>query len=891
MSDSTENTKDIDSYGVWVKRPPQDAAADELDLENDLPDFSDLDNFSDTDNLFQGEPEVADNFSFDALDDTEDTALSAEELSNISEDFTLEETTEEAPVNSESLEQENAEPKAEEPSGDTSFEDMLDDLPDFGDLNIKSEESKESDSINIPETSEDNFSTEAVSEDAVFEEIIDNPTESIPEESIDIPTESIPDAEFNISSENETEDTNNSGTTSAEEASEEATSDEVDLSDFDISSQEDGEISLDDFMDGGFSDPTPGTAPSPASSATESIPTDDFMSDEISLDDFLDEPAQNTQKEDDITNDDPLDINVDFSQEEIPTQEVIEETEEEETESSDSSESSFDDMFNGSGEGMTSSELESEELSLSDFGVDENSDDATAVAAGNAINSSAEEEIDLSDFGIDSDAEETPVEQDVQGAKKNEKVDYDLAITDDDEASVEAPTAQEVTNSAASIEEVTPVEEEPSSNVSNKLLEQIISDLSGLKNEINSLKGDLETLKSKEYIPSSAVSIPQEPDTTFDSTVETTSDEKQAEIIEEKVELPEDSSVSSGFFNNDDEDETIALSGSELDNIMNTVDFSEEEEPVENDSVENSFVEENSSVTEEDNSIVEEKAEESAFEEETHTPQTENIETEFSEDTPFNEFEASEVIVPNEEHDSGLSMEFTDENLEEPNLDDIDNIDPEAQAEIQIPGVNEIANEEDEVSSILVESSSEDLMSTSNDASPLDMPSDEIVSDETNSIDSDIAADEESFAMVEDMLKEDPPVSEQISDENMDYLSEEPVQDEFIDDEIPTVAGIMAAAEEDKNEAADETEIMSETIPENDTEATTAPVSAPAFTETTNQDNKDDSFPEDLKSDVKSVLLYMDQLLENLPEDKIVEFAKSEQFATYKKLFNELGLS
>ena len=862
MSDSTENTKDIDSYGVWVKRPPQDAAADELDLENDLPDFSDLDNFSDTDNLFQGEPEVADNFSFDALDDTEDTALSAEELSNISEDFTLEETTEEPPVNSDNSEQENAEPEAEEPSGDTSFEDMLDDLPDFEDLNIKSEES---DSINIPETSEDNFSTEAVSEDAVFEEEINNPAESIPEESIDIPTESIPDAEFNISSENETEDTNNSGATSAEEASEEATSDEVDLSDFDISSQEDGEISLDDFMDGGFSDPTPGTAPSPASSATESISTDDFMSDEISLDDFLDEPAQNTQKEDDITNDDPLDINVDFSQEEIPTQEVIEETEEEETESSDSSESSFDDMFNGSGEGMTSSELESEELSLSDFGVDENSDDATAVAAGNAINSSAEEEIDLSDFGIDSDAEETPVEQDVQGAKKNEKVDYDLAITDDDEASVEAPTAQEVTNSTASIEDVAPVEEEPSSNVSNKLLEQIISDLSGLKNEINSLKGDLETLKSKEYIPSSAVSIPQEPVTTFDSTVETTSDESMPEINEEKVELPEDSSVSSGFFNNDDEDETIALSGSELDNIMNTVDFSEEEEPVANDSVENSFVEENSSVTEEDNSIVEEKAEESAFEEETPTPQTENIETEFSEDTPFNEFEASEVIVPNEEHDSGLSMEFTDENLEEPNLDDIDNIDPEAQAEIQIPGVNEIANEEDEVSSILVESSSEDLMSTSNDASPLDMPSDEIVSDETNSIDSDIAADEESFAMVEDMLKEDPPVSEQISDENMDYLSEEPVQDEFIDDEIPTVAGIMAAAEEDKNE--------SETP------------------ETTNQDNKDDSFPEDLKSDVKSVLLYMDQLLENLPEDKIVEFAKSEQFATYKKLFNELGLS
>ena len=35
----------------------------------------------------------------------------------------------------------------------------------------------------------------------------------------------------------------------------------------------------------------------------------------------------------------------------------------------------------------------------------------------------------------------------------------------------------------------------------------------------------------------------------------------------------------------------------------------------------------------------------------------------------------------------------------------------------------------------------------------------------------------------------------------------------------------------------------------------------------------------------------MDQLLENLPDDKIEEFAKSNEFNTYKKLFSELGLS
>jgi len=45
-----------------------------------------------------------------------------------------------------------------------------------------------------------------------------------------------------------------------------------------------------------------------------------------------------------------------------------------------------------------------------------------------------------------------------------------------------------------------------------------------------------------------------------------------------------------------------------------------------------------------------------------------------------------------------------------------------------------------------------------------------------------------------------------------------------------------------------------------------------------------------LRKDLKNVLSYMDQLLESLPEDKIEEFAKSEHFDTYRKLFKELGL-
>ena len=48
--------------------------------------------------------------------------------------------------------------------------------------------------------------------------------------------------------------------------------------------------------------------------------------------------------------------------------------------------------------------------------------------------------------------------------------------------------------------------------------------------------------------------------------------------------------------------------------------------------------------------------------------------------------------------------------------------------------------------------------------------------------------------------------------------------------------------------------------------------------------------PRQLKQELKTVLSYMDQLLLALPDEKIEEFARSEHFGTYKKLFKELGL-
>jgi len=56
-------------------------------------------------------------------------------------------------------------------------------------------------------------------------------------------------------------------------------------------------------------------------------------------------------------------------------------------------------------------------------------------------------------------------------------------------------------------------------------------------------------------------------------------------------------------------------------------------------------------------------------------------------------------------------------------------------------------------------------------------------------------------------------------------------------------------------------------------------------------DDGGDEIPSNLKTELKTVLSYMDQLLESLPEEKIEEFARSEYFETYKKLFEELGLA
>jgi hypothetical protein len=50
------------------------------------------------------------------------------------------------------------------------------------------------------------------------------------------------------------------------------------------------------------------------------------------------------------------------------------------------------------------------------------------------------------------------------------------------------------------------------------------------------------------------------------------------------------------------------------------------------------------------------------------------------------------------------------------------------------------------------------------------------------------------------------------------------------------------------------------------------------------------TIPSAMKDELRGMFSYMDHLLESLPEDKIKEFAQSEHFDSYRKIFKELGL-
>ena len=126
-------------------------------------------------------------------------------------------------------------------------------------------------------------------------------------------------------------------------------------------------------------------------------------------------------------------------------------------------------------------------------------------------------------------------------------------------------------------------------------------------------------------------------------------------------------------------------------------------------------------------------------------------------------------------------------------------------------------------------------------------------------------------------------------DHTDDAGDESLIDNSLIDDSIAQVIpeGFEIAAEETPVPFDDDMEPfaeedIAEVEPLEEAEAEAAGTEAP-HEESLN-------IPSGIKTELKNVLSYMDHLLESLPEEKIEEFAKSEYFDSYKKLFKELGL-
>jgi hypothetical protein len=122
----------------------------------------------------------------------------------------------------------------------------------------------------------------------------------------------------------------------------------------------------------------------------------------------------------------------------------------------------------------------------------------------------------------------------------------------------------------------------------------------------------------------------------------------------------------------------------------------------------------------------------------------------------------------------------------------------------------------------------------------------------------------------------------EIISDSFDISVEEPGEESFeqvIPEGFVVEADSQMPAMEQEEPAEAEFEVIEEKAEE-----------APAVPEVPSETAEQPDLPVNLKQELKTVLSYMDQLLESLPEDKIEEFAKSKYFDTYKKLFEELGL-
>ncbi len=345
------------------------------------------------------------------------------------------------------------------------------------------------------------------------------------------------------------------------------------------------------------------------------------------------------------------------------------------------------------------------------------------------------------------------------------------------------------------------------SQADDRVLATIEEELASIKSELHQLRAELATFRGGQSQPPERRGEP------------VPSDEEDQDVT--------------GFFE-EDEDETIALTGDELDNILNTAEFTEEAgKPSDYEDFDLSSDFEDSDILGEGEDLIPEEID----------------------------------LTPSEDTD-------TDEHTEVASVDldlDLDGFgeEPEDQSPIEEITLDDI---EDETGGI------DDLTIGSEDVPALELPGDESFGG-----DEDVAAlaemDIDSELAGIDELK-DEPETEEITFETEEM--EEDVPEEIGEEDAIEIDLSEPEPEELLGDLEDPDLIEEEIIEEEVVTEVDVPEEEDIVAES--------SLPPDLKTEIRSVLSYMDQLLEALPEDKIEEFARSEHFEVYKRLFEELGL-
>ncbi len=421
----------------------------------------------------------------------------------------------------------------------------------------------------------------------------------------------------------------------------------------------------------------------------------------------------------------------------------------------------------------------------------------------------ADSEDGLDDFTVSLDEDDDSLDMELEASlpSPDEQID-DLSALAKDLADLEEDDEKDFSFEKGNCEDITPQSENTATEtLSSQLLMRIADELSSIKEELSALKSELTVLKTSEI------------------------KEADSALTEE-----------GGILAIEEEDEKIALTGDELNNILNSADFTEEDGT--------SVL----SLEEEDSSDLEEEV--LGFE-------ADDISMEISED----ESESEDDLTSLTSGDLDISMDDavgTEQSEEDPAF---------------LSDLPDLLDEDDDIElDISMDEEDEEIV-------------DELDLSESFSLEQEEDADEDLMRLAEEGIE---PMTSPPDD--VDYLESELDLSEAVIEEPDF--GDITLEEIEIEEPSLDTDLLEdsfeEILPENFSPEEAVEAEDDLEIEELGELDKADeenAFSPKLQSEVKAVLAYMDQLLESLPEEKIEEFARSEYFETYKKLFEELGLA